>query len=352
VATPTTFSKSFAPSFIPPGGKATLTFTITHPAGNPVTLTGVSFVDTLPASPGAMVVASPPNVQVSGCGSPTVTAVAASGQIAMSGGTIVVGGICTVSVDVTAPVVGSYANTSGPTTSQELGAGATASATLVVGILQPLTMTKSFNLSDVVVGGLSTMTITITNPNPVTVTDVAVSDTYPTGGHPVATSLTDDVTGLVSNTSSLPTNTCSGTLVADAVAGQVDPSTQINHLKLSGGSIPAGGQCKIEAQVFACPGGNYINSTADLTSSAGTTPPATALLKVSCPVGNTYTGNTGSGDLNCDGIVNTSDLTVVTSKFGRTRLGVGWDPAADPNCDGIVNTSDLTIVTSKFGRTY
>jgi len=235
----------------------------------------------------------------------------------------------------------------------------TASATLAVAS-RPLTMTKSFSPASVVAGGaavgsLSTMTITIRNPNPVQVTGVSVSDTYPTGGHPIATSLTDSVTGLVSSSDPAfaPANSCQGTLVSDAVVGQVDPSTQTNRLALSGGSIAANGQCTITVPVFACPGGNYFNTTSDLTSNAGTTSPATALLKVSCPVGNTYTGNTGPGDLNCDGIVNVLDVTVVTSKNGQVRAGNPlWDPAADPNCDGFVNILDLTIVTSRNGQVY
>lgn len=184
------------------------------------------------------------------------------------------------------------------------------------------------------------MTITISNPNAVSVTGVAVSDLYPTGGQPIS----GFVTGMVNDVSvsTAATNSCGGTFVATALD---------DNIELSNGIIPAGGQCVIAVPVIACPVGHYINS-ASVTSSAGGTASAVDTLQVSCPIGHTYTGQTGPGDLNCDGIVNSSDLTVVASKFGRTRSDVGWDPAADPNCDGIVNSSDLTVVASKFGRTY
>jgi len=356
LALPAAFSKSFSTASILPSGVGRLTFSITNPAGNSVGLTEVSFADTMPAlsqgAPGAMVVASTPNTQSSGCGMPTITAAAGSGQVQVVGGAVAVGTTCQVSVDITATVLGSYVNVSGPVTSQELGAGTTATAMLAVEVSQPLTITKSFTPATVRVGEVSKMEITIRNPNLTDVTGVVVSDTYPTGGHPITTSLTDDVTGLVGNTPSSSTNSCGGTFLEKALVGQVSPS-QTNQIELSDGVVPAGGQCVIEVPVFACPGGNYNNSTSDLTSSAGNTPPATALLKVSCPVGFTYTGNTGPGDLDCDGIVGSDDLTVVTSKFGRERgVDLDWDPAADPNCDGIVSSDDLTIVTSSFGREY
>jgi len=203
------------------------------------------------------------------------------------------------------------------------------------------------------------MTITIRNPNPVSVTGLAVSDTYPTGGHPIETDLTDDLTGLVSNVVSPPTNSCNGTLIADAVLGQVNSATQTNRITLSGGSVSAGGTCEIRIPVLACPGGRYINGTSDLTSSAGVTLPAAATLFVSCPVNPDYlsttgTGLTGPGDLNCDGVVNSDDLTIVTSKNGLDRAVdiADWDPAADPNCDGYVTSDDLTIVTSVNGMEY
>jgi uncharacterized repeat protein (TIGR01451 family) len=127
---PPVIAKEFAPSPILPG-TSTLTFTVTNP--NPSDqLSGVSFSDTLP---GTMVVASPPNDSTAGCGTPTFAPVAAAGSISFSAGTIAAGGTCTVTVDVTALVNGTYNNTSGTVShvinSQTIN-GNTASGSLTV----------------------------------------------------------------------------------------------------------------------------------------------------------------------------------------------------------------------------
>ena len=51
-------------------------------------------------------------------------------------------------------------------------------------------------------------------------------------------------------------------------------------------------------------------------------------------------------DVNKDGIVNITDLTLVASNFGKTGTNV-----ADVNGDGIVNIIDLTLVAAAFGST-
>ena len=127
-------AKQFAPNPILPLGVSTLTFVITNPNQND-TLSSVAFSDTFPTSPGTMVVAATPGASVSGCGAPTFSPVAGAGFVTFSGGTIAGGGTCTVTVDVTAPAVGTYANTSG-NVSHVINAGTvngnTASASLTV----------------------------------------------------------------------------------------------------------------------------------------------------------------------------------------------------------------------------
>jgi len=67
------FSKKFTPNTIEPNGVSTLSFTLTNPFTTP--LTGVQFSDTLPTTPGNMVVAPAESlvgtVQVTG-GSPAI----------------------------------------------------------------------------------------------------------------------------------------------------------------------------------------------------------------------------------------------------------------------------------------
>ncbi|HQR45271.1 MAG TPA: hypothetical protein PK598_04545, partial [Thermoanaerobaculia bacterium] len=128
-----TFAKSFSPSPIAAGGVSTVTFTITNPTASAVG--GVGFTDTLPTSPGAMVVANPASATTSpGCGSPTFAPNPGDASLSFSNGTIAAGGTCTVSVKVTAPAAGIYANTA------TLTAGAatkTAGASLTAGNVTP-----------------------------------------------------------------------------------------------------------------------------------------------------------------------------------------------------------------------
>ena len=147
---PPSIAKGFNPTPILAGGTSTLTFTIINPNQNDA-ISGVAFADTLPVSPGAMKVGPSPSPVTSGCGSPTFSPVAGAGSISFTGGTIAGGGICTVSVQITAPAVGTYNNTSGPV-SYVINAvtinGNTASASLTATTPHPsIALLKQISLS-------------------------------------------------------------------------------------------------------------------------------------------------------------------------------------------------------------
>ena len=102
-------SKLFSPNPILANGVSTLTFTITNPNQNDA-ISGVAFVDTLPATPGSMVIANPNNIANTCNGTPTATA--GTNVISLTGGTIAAASSCTISVDITAPTEGTYMNQS------------------------------------------------------------------------------------------------------------------------------------------------------------------------------------------------------------------------------------------------
>jgi len=109
---PPVIAKNFSPDSILQNGISTLTFTIANPnLGNAIS--GVAFSDVFPTSPGQMRVAAAPGATTSGCGTPTFAPVAAATSISFTGGAIAAGGTCTVTVNVTAPTLGTYNNTSG-----------------------------------------------------------------------------------------------------------------------------------------------------------------------------------------------------------------------------------------------
>jgi LPXTG-site transpeptidase (sortase) family protein len=176
---PPQISKAFSPTTINAGDVSTLTFTISNP-NTSTDFTGVQFDDTFPTTPGAMTVASPANAS-SGCGG-TVTAVSGSGSMSFSGGSISAGGTCTVEVDVTASVEGTYINTSGYVSAANGGTGNNASAALNVGaalIIDPA-ITKTGNPASAQVGDTVTFTLNVTNNGNANAIDVVVTDPLPT----------------------------------------------------------------------------------------------------------------------------------------------------------------------------
>jgi LPXTG-site transpeptidase (sortase) family protein len=105
-----TISKNFSPDPTTAGGVSTLTFTLTNPTS--ASFSGLNFTDNLPTTPGAMVVASSPNASTTGCGSPTFAPAAGAASLAFSNGSLAANSSCTIKVNVTVPVTGTYTNTS------------------------------------------------------------------------------------------------------------------------------------------------------------------------------------------------------------------------------------------------
>jgi hypothetical protein len=262
--TPPTVAKSFTPATIGADGVSTLTITLT--AANTTTVTGVSLTDLFPSTPGQMVVASPLST-TNTCGGTLdendaldadSTLEAGDGSVRLTGGTIPGSGGCTITVQVTAPTVGSYTNSTGPVSTSNAGTATAASATLTV--LNRPAVTKSFSPDPIASGGTATLTIVLSNINTValSVNTPGFTDTFPTtpGAMTVASPLTT-------------TNTCGGTLLDNAggalAAG--DPG-----IRLNGGSIPAQGSCQVTVNVTATTPGTHTNSIAagNLSTSGGT----------------------------------------------------------------------------------
>jgi uncharacterized repeat protein (TIGR01451 family) len=250
VTGPPVLIKSFGAASIPLNGTTSLSFTIqnTNPT---VGATGVAFSDTLPAG---LVVATP-NGLTGTCGAGTVTAVAGSGTVSLSGGTIAAGGTCTFSVNVTGTTAGTKNNTTGNVTSTEGGTGGTASAS--INVVAPPSIAKAFNPTSIALNATTSLTFTITNPaaNAVALTGVAFTDTLPTG-------LT------VANATAA---VCGGTLTTTAPTG----------IALSGATIAASSQCQFSVTVTGATAGQYTNTTGNVTSTnGGTGNTATANLSV------------------------------------------------------------------------
>jgi uncharacterized repeat protein (TIGR01451 family) len=228
-----TATKVFSPSAILPNGASVLTVTLANP--NSIAVTGVQFTDTYPASPGSMVNTSSPTGATT-CTSGTVTAIAGQGTFQLSGATIPGNGSCTVTVNITAPVIGSYSNTINTITTTNAGSAGPVSGTLTV--LAPPTIAKAFAVGNLASGGNTSLTVTIgnTNAGAITLTG-ALPDTFPTGM----------TIGTAGNT-----GTCGG-VTAAAGAG--------SFTMANGTSIPAGG-CTIIVNVTSSTVGAATNTIA------------------------------------------------------------------------------------------
>jgi hypothetical protein len=124
---PPTIKKNFGAGTIAQGATTSLTFNLANPTQNSEALSGVGFTDHLPAG---LVVAAPGGG--SGSCSGTISAVAGSTTVSLTGSSLAVSGACSFAVNVTATSTGAKNNKTEAVTSTESGDGLTASASLSV----------------------------------------------------------------------------------------------------------------------------------------------------------------------------------------------------------------------------
>ena len=255
VATPPTITKAFGAAAIPLNGSTSLTFSLTNPAANTIALTGVAFTDNLPAG---LVVATPNNL-TSTCGG-AATAVAGSGSISLSGGTLAINSSCTVSVNVTGTTAG-VKNNSVQITSTEGGTGNTSNASITVN--GPPVIIKAFGAASVPVGGSTSLTFTIQNNNTTqSLSGIGFSDTLPAG--------------LVISTPNGLTGSCGG--------GTITATQATNVISLSGATLAQSTSCNFSVDVTGTAAGTQNNTTGNVTSTeGGTGGTASASLNVVAP---------------------------------------------------------------------
>lgn len=246
--------KSFAPSAILTGATSELTITVQNT--NAIPIGGVAFTDTYPAN---VVNAGSPSAHITGAGcTGSLAASAGGGSLALASGIVPAGTTCSYKVLVTSNVANTYVNGGGAITTPIGLNSAAASASLVVGLAPSITATKSFAPTSITIGAPAVLTIVLANPNPFPVTGVAIVDGYPPG--------------MLNTTDAAPRSSCGGT-VTGADLG--------NSVALTGGVIPANGNCTITVNVTANAAARFVNTTGALTSAnGGLGAPATATLVV------------------------------------------------------------------------
>jgi hypothetical protein len=254
---PPTIVKAFGAAAIGVGGATTLSFTINNPNAT-IALNGVAFTDTLPAN----LIVSTPNGLTGSCGGGTITAVASSGSVSLTGATLAGGARCTFSVNVTGTNVGA-ANNSVTVTSTNGGTGNTSLTSLAVVSTPPQTapptIVKVFGAAAIGVGGATTLSFTINNPNPSTALNgVAFADTLPAG---LIVSIPNGLTGSCGG----------GTIIAVAGSGSVS---------LTGATLAGGASCTFSVNVTGTNVGAQNNSVIVTSTNGGTGNTSAALLNV------------------------------------------------------------------------
>jgi uncharacterized repeat protein (TIGR01451 family) len=246
------FSKAFAG---PTGASGTvgLSFTLQNQGSDPVN--GLAFTDDLDAVLTGLVASNLPLSDVCGPGSQ----VSGLSVLAFSGGALDPGESCSFQVLLSVPnaaAPGVYPNTTSDLTSGGLPIAAPATDDL--SIEPPPAFSKAFSPATIGAGEVSTLTFTIDNSaSAIAATDLAFSDALPAGTSIAAAPNAG--------------TTCGGTLTASAGSGTIS---------LSGGSVGAGASCTVSVDVTAAAEGSYDNVSSELSSSSGTSGPASATLQV------------------------------------------------------------------------
>ncbi|HET6930495.1 MAG TPA: Ig-like domain repeat protein [Candidatus Acidoferrum sp.] len=241
VALPPVIAKAFGASTIPLNGTTSLSFTITNPASNTISLAGVGFTDSLPAG---LQVATPNGLSGS-CGGGSITAAPGSSSVSLSGATLPASGNCTFAVNVTGTSAGAKVNavTVNSTTG---GAGNTSTASMTV--IGPPTLQKAFGAASVNLSASTSLTFTVTNPNVSnSLSSIAFTDTLPAG--------------LVVATPNALTGSCGGGTIT-AVAGS-------GTVALTGATLAGGANCTFSVNVTAIAGGVQNNTTSTISSTEG-----------------------------------------------------------------------------------
>jgi uncharacterized repeat protein (TIGR01451 family) len=292
---PPTIAKSFLTNPVPLNQTTTMRFTITNPNASS-SLSQIQFTDNLPAGMTVATGASTP------CGGNLTTT--SPSTVSFANGTLAAGGSCNIDVMVTGAAAGSHLNQTSNISSLEGGTGTFAQATLTV--VAPPSIAKSFNPTNTVPGGTSTVSFTITNPagNTVALTGVNFVDSFPAG---IQVAAVPNVQPAV--------NPC-------GVGSSVN--TTSSSITLSSGSIAVGSQCTFTVDVTATTGG--LNSVTVNSGNGGTGNTATATL-TTCVAPPTGIANWWTGDNTTRDIAGGKDGTLVGSTYvaGKVLNGFNFD---------------------------
>jgi uncharacterized repeat protein (TIGR01451 family) len=257
--TPLSLIKSFSDDPVPPGGTATLEFTINNFDRN-FSATGVTFMDDLDAALSGLVAVGLPLADPCGAGSQ----VSGAGLLTFTGGNLPPEGSCTFEVTLQVPgaaAAGSYPNTTSAISGVVDGAGVVGNAASDDLFVVPVPiLTKEFTDDPVGTGGTVNIEFTITNTSPTSsATSIAFTDEITTF-FPFPVSV------------NLPANGfCGGGSAISLVGLGADRQT----LSMTGGDLAAAASCAFSVDLdvpLGVPARTYTNTTTEITATVDGAP--------------------------------------------------------------------------------
>jgi uncharacterized repeat protein (TIGR01451 family) len=342
VQTGAAVSKSFSPTQVFLNGTSTLTITLRN--YNLTAITGAALTDTLPA--GITAVGSVTTTCAGGTTGFTPSTITLSGATvpAATSATTNSSGSCTITATVKGTAATSGSNTTnaiaaGTFSGSNVGYSGTGNVSLTV-LGSPVTVTKSFSPSSIIEGQTSTLTITLANGS---------------GLNATITSFTDDLKTLNNVSGSYYAVAASPAALTSCVGSTLAAVPGATSITLSGGTIPANGNCQIIVPILTPDlvgtktntiaaatglvtslGNNQNSATASLTSVDELTVAKTFTPSTVVPGGVSrlaITLNHNAGD--------TSNLTNISFTDNLTTMGAGHTVANPPvitnTCGGAVS---------------
>ncbi len=310
--------QSFGASAILLNSSTTLTFQITGSANNPVS--GVSFTDTLPSG---LTVSNPNGLAGNTCGQ-APAAISNSGQISIINVGLNANASCSFSVNVSGITAGPQNNSVQVTSDQ--GTGNTAKAS--VAVAAPASISKGFGAAMIPVNGTTSLSFTITVPASNAASNVAFSDTLPSG--------------LIVSSPNRLNNGCGGGMVtAVGGSGSVSYSTT---------GLTAGTICTISVNVTG-DGTGVQNNSVTVSSDQGTSNASMASVLIVIPP--TISAMFGTPTL-AVGETTTLRFALSNPNTGTSLSGIGFsDPlpagwiVATPN--GLTGSCGAGTITAAAG---
>jgi hypothetical protein len=297
-----TITKAFSNGTAFLGGAArTLTITVANP--NPVAIGNFSIIDNFPTlgAGGAIIQVANPPVATSTCTGASVPAIfspnAGDVSVSASGGTLAANGSCTLTVAIEGRhtnglyTTGTWPNTINAVTGfgNDIGIRAQANASASIAVTSPLGVAKAFSPASLASGQPGSVTITLSNAG-TTPLNIVGFDDLPIDG--VANA--DGSKGLlVTGTAT----TCAGGATSVLQSGGID-----RGVRLTGGTIPAGGSCTVTASFTA-------------TTQAGNTP---VTYTNTIPAGAVDVGNPRSSARTAATLLVADTLRVLKANNGST----------------------------------